>query len=352
MANRGSHVKQILVVGGGLIGIRHLEAVKAHPECSLVGLADPNMSLDIDIPRFASMSEVDSPVDGVIIATPTHLHAAHGMEAAARGWPMLIEKPVAGNLEQARELAKVLQDREIASLVGHHRRYHRVVQQLKSCLASGQIGAVVTVQVIWAMRKPDAYFQGNWRTQDGSPVMINLVHDIDILRFAIGEIVQTTALCGRSQRGAARVETGVIALGFETGAVGTLAFSDVTPSPWGFEAGTGENPNIGTTHQDMMWITGTKGALSFPSMTLWQGEDWGQAATKISANAEKNVKAPLDAQLDHFVSVIDGAEPMIDVADATKTLEVAVNLEAELAGQSGVGNVQSERSHGENLRKG
>ena len=52
-------------------------------------------------------------MDGVIIATPTHLHAAHGMEAAARGWPMLIEKPVAGNLEQARELAKVLQDRKL-----------------------------------------------------------------------------------------------------------------------------------------------------------------------------------------------------------------------------------------------
>ena len=352
MANRGSHVKQILVVGGGLIGIRHVEAVKAHPECSLVGLADPNMSLEIDVPRFASMSEVDCPVDGVIIATPTHLHAAHGMEAAARSWPMLIEKPVAGDLEQARELAKVLQDRKIASLVGHHRRYHRVVQQLKSCLASGQIGDVVTVQVIWAMRKPDTYFQGNWRTQDGTPVMINLVHDIDILRFAIGEIVQTTALRGRSQRGAARVETGVIALGFETGAVGTLAFSDVTPSPWGFEAGTGENPNIGATHQDMMWITGTKGALSFPSMTLRQGEDWGQAATKISASAEKNVKAPLDAQLDHFVRVIDGAEPMIDVADATKTLEVAVRLEAELARQYGVSSVQSERSRGENLKKG
>ena len=39
--------------------IRHLEAVKAHPECSLVGLADPNMSLDVDAPRFASMAEVD-----------------------------------------------------------------------------------------------------------------------------------------------------------------------------------------------------------------------------------------------------------------------------------------------------
>jgi hypothetical protein len=40
----------------------------------------------------------------------------------------------------------------------------------------------------------------------------------------------------------------------------------------------------------------------------------------------------LDAQLDHFLEVIDGAEPMIDVADATKTLEVALSLEAELAG--------------------
>ncbi|MDB4006437.1 Gfo/Idh/MocA family oxidoreductase [Planktomarina temperata] len=80
MANWSSHVKRILVVGGGLIGLRHLEAVKVHPECSLVGLADPNMSLDVDAPRFASMAEVTASVDGVIIATPTHLHAAHGLK--------------------------------------------------------------------------------------------------------------------------------------------------------------------------------------------------------------------------------------------------------------------------------
>ena len=75
-------------------------------------------------------------------------------------------------------------------------------------------------------------------------------------------------------------------------------------------------------------------------MTLWQGEDWGRAANKISASAETNIKAPLDAQLDHFLEVIDGAEPMIDVADATKTLEVALGLESELAGQSEMGTVQ------------
>ncbi len=101
--------------------------------------------------------------------------------------------------------------------------------------------------------------------------MINLVHDIDILRFVIGEITQTVALRGRSLRGSTRVESGAVALAFENGAVGTISFADTTPSPWGFEAGTGENPNIGTTKQDMMWITGTKGAISFPSMTALEG---------------------------------------------------------------------------------
>jgi predicted dehydrogenase len=271
------------------------------------------------------------PVDGVIIATPTHLHASHGIEAAERGWHMLIEKPVAEKLESAKKLETALRSKNIRSLVGHHRRYHAVVQQLKACLQDGLIGEVVNVSVLWAMRKPDVYFEGNWRTDGGSPVMINLVHDIDILRFVIGEITQTVALRGRSLRGSTRVESGAVALAFENGAVGTISFADTTPSPWGFEAGTGENPNIGTTKQDMMWITGTKGAISFPSMTVWKGTDWGSSAKPITFEPAQNMRTPLEAQLDHFVDVINGDEPLIDVADAASTLAIAQELENQLA---------------------
>ena len=45
MANWSSDVKRILVVGGGLIGIRHLQAVQSNPNCELVGLADPDMGI-------------------------------------------------------------------------------------------------------------------------------------------------------------------------------------------------------------------------------------------------------------------------------------------------------------------
>ena len=334
MANWKCDVKRILVVGGGLIGSRHMHAVKAHPGCELVGLVDPDLSIQSVVPQFAEMADVTDAVDGVILATPTHLHAEHGIEAAKRGWHMLIEKPVAGTLADAQKLEAVVRKAQIRSLVGHHRRYHALVQQLKECLVGGLVGDVVNVQVLWAMRKPDDYFASNWRTNDGSPVMINLVHDIDVLRFVIGEITQTTALRGKSLRGSNRIESGAIAMVFDTGAVGTIGFSDAAPSPWGFEAGTGENPNIGTTFQDMMWITGTKGALSFPSMTVWQGTDWGTAAKRMVLNPAQNAQTPLDAQLDHFLDVIDGAVPLIDVADATLTLGVAQVLEADLAGQA------------------
>ena len=326
-------MKRILVVGGGLIGQRHVDTVRAHPHCSLVGLADPDPRIDLDAPRFADMSDVTEPVDGVIIATPTHLHAQHGAEAAMRGWHMLIEKPVAGTLAEARQLQAKVRDAGVASLVGHHRRYHAALQQLKSVIAEGQIGQVVTATLIWAMRKPDDYFEGNWRAAGGSPVMINLVHDIDVLRFVLGEIAQVSALRGASLRGSERIENGAVALVFENGATGSISFADTAPSPYGFEAGTGENPNIGTTHQDMMWITGTKGAVSFPSMTQWAGTDWGSPARPTALAKADNVKPPLHAQLDHFLDVLDGAPPLIDVADASRTLAIAEEIETQLNAQ-------------------
>jgi len=327
-------VKRILVVGGGLIGIRHIQAVVAHPRCELVGLADPDMTIAGEHTRFPNMAEAPDNIDGAIIATPTHLHADHAIQATKRGWHVLIEKPVTGTIRDAKRLENTLKMTGTTSLVAHHRRYHAPVQQLKSLIANGTIGTVVTASIIWAMRKPDAYFEGNWRAAGGSPVMINLVHDIDTLRFVVGEIVKTTALRGASLRGTDRIESGAVALMFENGATGTISFADTSPSPWGFEAGTGENPNIGTTHQDMMWITGTKGAVSFPSMTLWHGSDWSTSAKRTALDVAQNIRTPLDAQLDHFINVMDGAPPLIDVADAARTLTVAQEIEAQLAQQS------------------
>ncbi|MGV6806090.1 MAG: Gfo/Idh/MocA family protein [Ruegeria sp.] len=326
-------MKKLLVVGGGLIGIRHVRAVQAHPGCQLVGLADPDMAINVDVPRFNSMEDVDCRVDGVIIATPTHLHAEHGKAAAQRGWHMLIEKPVAASVPDAIALGRAIKSAGVASLVGHHRRYHTSVQRLKSCITNGEIGRIVTVSLLWAMRKPGEYFSQNWRTSGGSPVMINLVHDIDLLRFVFGEISDIVTIRGASERDGDRVESGAVSLAFESGATGTISFSDASASPWGFEAGTGENPNIGTTSQDMMWITGTKGAISYPSMAIWHGRDWGTPAQKSRTDDCANRIFPLEEQLNHFLNVMDGARPLIDVEDGARTLAVTTRIQDQLAAQ-------------------
>ena len=244
---------------------------------------------------------------------------------------MLIEKPVATSLADTDRLIAAGERHQTLALVGHHRRHHARVQHLKSLLDRGEIGQPITATLLWAMRKPDAYFSGNWRSAGGSPVMINLVHDLDLLRFWFGEITDIHALRGPTLRGSDRVESGSVILRTALGTTVNIGFADTTPSPWGFEAGTGENPNIGTTQQDMMWIAGTKGAISFPSLTLWRGTDWSQPAQAEARLPEREEVAPLDAQLDHFLDVIHRrADPLCSLEDGRAALAAALEIEHQL----------------------
>ncbi|MGB0505063.1 MAG: Gfo/Idh/MocA family protein [Pikeienuella sp.] len=328
-------MKRILVIGAGLIGSRHIKTVQAHVGCSLAGVVDPDPAYQPEpgVVRFTDLADVDVPVDGAIIATPTGLHRSHGEAAARRGWHLLIEKPVAGTVEDALALDAVVKRCGVHCLVGHHRRYHDSIQKLRDVIASGKIGEPVTSTMIWAVRKPDEYFNTDWRRTGGSPVMINLIHDVDLLRFVLGEIADATGFSSQTQRAAGRVESGAVALRFASGVCGTISFTDTAPSPWGFEAATAENPNIAATGQDMWWITGTEGGVSFPSLTLWTGADsWAEAPVSEVVHASRTT--PLMAQLDHFVDVIGGkAAPLNPISDAGESLRVTQELEELLSMQ-------------------
>jgi predicted dehydrogenase len=314
-----------------LIGARHIQAVQDHPECTLAGIVDPVQVDAGGTPVFKDIQDVSVQVDGVIIATPTGLHAEHGLQAATRGWHMLIEKPVTATLQEAAMLSAAARKHNVRCLVGHHRRYHPSIDVLRDAVQSGKIGTPVTSTLIWAMRKHDSYFDADWRRAGGSPVMINLVHDIDLLRFVFGEVTDIAALGSDAHRKGGRIESGGALLRFTSGLCATISFADTAPSPWGFEAGTAENPNIAATGQDMWWITGTQGGIAFPSLTVWGGaKDWSEPAQSHVLKATPTT--PLIVQLTHFTQVIAGtAKPIIDVDDAAKTLKVTRDLEDLLA---------------------
>lgn len=326
-------MKRVLVAGLGLIGSRHARAVLDHPGADLACVVEPCSELraQYDVPGFARLEDVDVPADGAILATPSNLHADHAEIALNRGWACLVEKPLAAGLAQADRIVAASAKTGLPVLTGHHRRYHACVQRLRGILRGGGIGAPVLASAIWAMKKPDAYFQGNWRQgSDGSPVMINMVHEIDLLRFVLGEVAEISAMGGHPVRGANRVESGVLSMRFDSGAIASIAFADTAPSPWGFEAGTYENPNIAGTGQDCLWVAGTAGGVSFPSLTVWGGAaDWSEAPAPRRETAEQT--HALTAQLGHFLDVLDGALPLIDAADARRTLAATLQAEAQVS---------------------
>lgn len=323
------HVTRIVVAGLGAIGWRHAEHVAGHPGCRLVAVVDPARDWnDPAVPRFADVDAVDVAADALIVAVPTGLHGAVAAAGAARGWAILVEKPIAPDRSAAEAMIAACARVGVPLLVGHHRRHHQVVRKTRALLSSGAIGDVLGVSGLWCMKKPADYFETGWRQgAEGAPVNMNLSHDIDLLRFMLGEVTDVGGALSSRGRGRAMEDTGAVWLRFEGGVLGTFLFSDAAPSPWGFEAATGENPNIATTGQDVYRFIGTEGALAFPSLTLWRGgADWGTAARAETVEVPASV--PLDAQLDHLREIIGGADPICSGQDALGTLEITQRIEA------------------------
>ncbi|MSU88758.1 gfo/Idh/MocA family oxidoreductase [Rhodobacteraceae bacterium 2CG4] len=321
---------RVVVVGAGSVGARHAQAVAAHPRATLAAVVDPSEPLRAahDAPCFAALDDVDVAAEAAIIATPTGLHAPLGAQAAARGWTVLVEKPIAATLEQADALIAACEAADVPLLVGHHRRTHAVAARARALLATGAIGRVVGVSGMWCVRKPDGYFDVPWRSGDaGSPVLINLVHDLDLLHYLLGPIAEAQPLLSTAIRRGATEDSGAVALRFENGALGTILFTDSAPSPWGFETATGENPAIAAGGDDCYRFVGTAGALGFPSLTLWDGaRDWSEPAVRTAA-APVPPTEPLAAQIDHLCDVVrHGAAPLCSGADGRAALELAQDI--------------------------
>jgi predicted dehydrogenase len=138
-----------------------------------------------------------------------------------------------------------------------------------------------------------------------------MIHEVDILHHLFGPIVRVHAEATPRQRGHAAEEGAAIILKFASGAVGTFILSDAIPSPYSFEAGTGENPMIPHTGQDFYRIFGTQASLSVPDMHLWSYAS-GKKSWTENMEAKKievaDMKVPFELQVAHFVKVIRGEE--------------------------------------------
>ncbi|QFI66931.1 oxidoreductase [Sinorhizobium alkalisoli] len=319
------------LIGAGLIGRKHLKKIAEHPDYSLAAIADVNRdAVAAQHPGervYADYREMLDEIhpNAVIIASPNQLHAEAGIECARRGIHILIEKPVTDTIAAASRLIVETRLSGVKTLVGHHRRHHDQVRRLRALLAEGSIGSLVGVSAIWATYKPNDYFEaGPWRTQPGGgPILINLIHEVDFLRFAAGEIKAVNAVSSNRQRGFPVEDTAAALIEFENGAIGTMIASDSAVTPWSVEQGTGESVEFPFSGESPYRFMGSHGSLEFPTLVHWSQDETARSWNKpvMSQRLFTTTIDPYAAQLDHFRDVIRGDVPTIQsVEDGARTL--------------------------------
>lgn len=327
-----SRIARIAVAGAGLIGKRHVEAIAAAAGAELHSIIDPSEAGHDHANRigaswYPSLAEAfaaDKP-DGVILATPNQLHVENGLECVAAGVPALIEKPLATDLQAGQKLVAAGERAGVLLLVGHHRRHNPLIAAAKSQIDDGLLGTLVAVHGMFWLMKPDDYFQTDWRRQPGGgPVFLNLIHDIDLLRHLVGEIVSVRALTSNAVRGHAVEETAALVFRFANGALGTFSLSDTIVAPWSWELTAAENPAYPASGQSCYYIGGTHGSLELPNARLWTNpgaRSWWEpiSATRHPVSHED----PLVCQIRQFVRVIHNEEPpLVPASEGLRTLQV------------------------------
>ena len=324
---------RIAVAGAGVIGREHCTLISAHPGAEIAGIADPAsaaraLAESLSVPHFGDLETMLDTVrpDGAIVALPTGLHKFAALACIGRGIPCLVEKPVAATLADAVDMARASEDAGIPVLVGHHRRHSSDIREARRVVRSGKLGRVATVSGMCWVDKPDNYFDVAWRREPGGgTLLINLIHDVDCLRFIIGEIRRVGAFVSNNVRGFDVEDTASVSFEFDNGALGSFTISDAVASPYSWERTSGQALYFPYQPGNYLFIGGRAGSLEVPGMALWshgsEGQDW---QDRLDCEV-----LPLDGtqtyenQLTHFLKVITGdTPPVIDAADATRTLAV------------------------------
>jgi len=187
---------RVAVIGAGSWGINHVRVLAGEPRCRVVAVAEPDIAKRPRIAELApaarwtaSADEVLAApdVDAVVIAAPAATHVALTIAALAAGKHVLVEKPLARGLDDARRVARAAAPGQVA-MVGHLMVFHPAVRRLRELLATGELGRPLYVH---AMRVN----LGKLRS-DETALWCFGPHDLSMLDHILGEHPVTASACG------------------------------------------------------------------------------------------------------------------------------------------------------------
>jgi len=222
------------IIGAGRIGSLHAKSITYNvPSAKVIGITDVNKkglkeladTLGID-KIYEDYKEMlaDKDIDAVLICSSTDTHADIAVEAANAGKHIFCEKPVDLTPEKVRAVIEAVEKAGVKLQVGFNRRFDHNFANVKKMAAEGKIGDVHIVKL--TSRDP-APPPAEYSAVSGGMFLDMTIHDFDMARFLAGSEVtevyaNATCLVDPAIGEAGDVDTAVISLKFENGAVGVI----------------------------------------------------------------------------------------------------------------------------------
>ena len=329
------------LIGCGLMAKAHLPGYQAAGErAEIVMCCDNNEQLaqahaqtiggNIEVTTDWEQAIVRDKMDAVDICSPHYLHAPMVLAAAKAGKHILLEKPMALNLEEARQMVDATSTAGKVFMVAQNQRYLPEHQSIKDLLNQGVIGRVIAARIDGNQFLSKGYPKGHWlfskALTGGGVIRTTAIHKIDLLRYFLGEVKRVTAFYSTSGLNPEmdNEDVATIAMEFENGALGEAFFT--------FAAH--QNP-IPTASHELVILYGSKGMIS--NINGWQMystelKAYGSGMTPMGLpNAD--YAQSFVSEVNHFLDCIEtGQEPLTSGHDNLNTIAVidAIYQSAEI----------------------
>jgi predicted dehydrogenase len=182
----------------------------------------------------------DPQLDAVIIATPDKLHAEQTIAAAKAGKHVLVEKPMATDVESAKAMVKACADAGVLLAVGYHLRWHSGHRKIANAVQAGEFGALRHMRVQWTWQANDSL---DWRASPEVGRWWSLAavgtHCLDLIRWIMmptcGEIESLKSTISKKVWKGPHDETAVVSMRFNSGATADFCSSVLFDAPSRFE---------------------------------------------------------------------------------------------------------------------
>lgn len=327
------------LIGCGRISPNHLEAA-INNNLDIVGICDiipENMDKLLDklnieknkynkYTNYIEMLEKEKP-ELVAIATESGKHAEIALKCLDYNTNLIIEKPIALSLEDADKIIEKSKEKGLVVCANHQNRFNKSIHKIRQAVEDGKFGKMLygTAHIRWN-RGQDYYTQAPWRgtwAQDGGALMNQCIHNIDLLRWMMGdEVTEVCAYTDNLNHDYIEAEDlGMAIVKFKNGSYGIIeGTTDIYPK------------NL----EETLYLFGQKGTVKAGGKSVNIIEEWIFEGEKEDAEEVKKNNSEMPKNVYGFghtplyKNVINAIEthtkPLVDAEAGRRALELVLAI--------------------------